>query len=329
MLFWAAVSPLVALKFFLPEYEGEAHLVQFAMRVLEQHPVELVFFYVPQVVQGLRTDELGYVERFIFETAQLSQLFCHQIIWNMKANCYKDDNAEEEDPMKPTFDRMTDRIVTSLSGDAKDFYDREFTFFDTVTSISKKLQPFIKKSKAEKKVRPGSASTALIAVQAKIDEEIEAIKVDKGVYLPSNADGVVIDIDRKSGRPLQSHAKAPFMATFKIRKEKKRYGEDDDAAVIQGDGAEPETYETWQAAIFKVGDDCRQDVLALQMIAQFKNIFTSLGLDVHLVPYRVTATGPGMGVIDVVPNATSRDEMGRAKINDLFQVRARAIQRRG
>lgn len=111
------------------------------------------------------------------------------------------------------------------------------------------------------------------------------------------------------------------MATFKIRKEKKQYGDDDDAGAQQDSGGEPETYEAWQAAIFKVGDDCRQDVLALQMIAQFKNIFTSLGLDVHLVPYRVTATGPGMGVIDVVPNATSRDEMGRAKINDLFQVR--------
>lgn len=36
----------------------------------------------------------GYVERFIFETAQVSQLFCHQIIWNMKANCYKNDAAE-------------------------------------------------------------------------------------------------------------------------------------------------------------------------------------------------------------------------------------------
>lgn len=33
------------------------------------------------------------------------------------------------------------------------------------------------------------------------------IKVDPGVYLPSNPDGVVVDIDRLSGRPLQSHAK--------------------------------------------------------------------------------------------------------------------------
>ena len=36
----------------------------------------------------------GYVARFIFETAKISQLFCHQIIWNMKANTYKDDQAD-------------------------------------------------------------------------------------------------------------------------------------------------------------------------------------------------------------------------------------------
>jgi len=33
------------------------------------------------------------------------------------------------------------------------------------------------------------------------------IAVDVGVYLPSNPDGIVVDIDKKSGRPLQSHAR--------------------------------------------------------------------------------------------------------------------------
>ena len=41
----------------------------------------------------------------------------------------------------------------------------------------------------------------------KIDEEMAKIKVEVGVYLPSNPDGIVVDIDKKSGRPLQSHAK--------------------------------------------------------------------------------------------------------------------------
>ena len=95
--------------------------------------------------------------------------------------------------MKPTLDRITDLVVGSLSGEAKKFYDKEFGFFQEVTSISGKLRPYIKRSKPEKK--------------AKIDEEMAKINVEVGVYLPSNPDGKVVDIDKKSGRPLQSHAK--------------------------------------------------------------------------------------------------------------------------
>jgi len=53
--------------------------------------------------------------------------------------------------------------------------------------------------------------------KAKIDEEMAKIQVDIGVYLPSNPDGEVIDIDKKSGRPLQSHAKVRMLASFSRR----------------------------------------------------------------------------------------------------------------
>ncbi|KAK5987368.1 Phosphatidylinositol 4-kinase STT4 [Cladobotryum mycophilum] len=310
LLFWQPVNPLMAITLFLPAYKDHPFLIQYAMRALESHLVDVTFFYVPQIVQTLRYDTLGYVERYILETAQFSQHFAHQIIWNMKANSYKDDDAQIPDAIKPTLDGVMTKMVDSFADEDREFYEREFAFFDEVTSISGKLKPYIKRSKPEKK--------------QKIEEELRKIKVDVGVYLPINADGIVIGIDRKSGKPLQSHAKAPYMATFRIKKSKGSLQYENELLEEREDDDEEEelhqdnTIEVWQAAIFKVGDDCRQDVLALQMIAAFRGIFHNVGLDVFVFPYRVTATAPGCGVIEVLPNSISRDMLGREAVNGLY-----------
>ncbi|KAJ3028303.1 UNVERIFIED_CONTAM: phosphatidylinositol-4- kinase [Siphonaria sp. JEL0065] len=291
LLYWSEVSPISAISYLSPQY-NHPWILQYAFRVLEYHPVEQVFFYIPQMVQALRNDVAGYVEHFILKTAKTSQLFAHQIIWNMNANMFivvkvkKHEERLDPDPIKPTLDKIIKKITSSLSGEDREFYEREFKFFAEVTGISGKLKPYIQKSKAEKK--------------KKIDEEMRNIKVEVGVYLPSNPESIVLDIDVDSGRPLQSHAKAPFMATFKVKK-------DDE------EGSET----AWQSSIFKVGDDCRQDVLALQLISIFKNIVERSGLDVYLYPYRVVATDCGCGVIEVIPHSISRDMMGREKVNSL------------
>ncbi|KIV94536.1 hypothetical protein PV10_02292 [Exophiala mesophila] len=327
LLYWSPVNPMQAVTYFLPAFGNHPLVLQYAMRALESHSVDVTFFYVPQIVQSLRYDALGYVERYIIEAGSLSQLFAHQIIWNMKANAYKDEDSQVPDPVKPTLDKVMNSLVSSFSGQDKDFYEREFAFFAEVTDISGKLKPYIKKSKPEKK--------------AKIEEELRKIQVEVGVYIPSNPEGVVVGIDRKSGKPLQSHAKAPYMATFRIRKTREALagtetsagdtgvlsptvsrrghsrGNTSDISNMGLNDSSTTTYEIWQSAIFKVGDDCRQDVLALQMIAAFRGIFNSVGLDVYVFPYHVVATAPGCGVIEVLPNSISRDMLGREAVNGL------------
>ena len=100
LLYWAPVNPITAVTYFLPEYRNHPFVLQYAMRALESHSVDVTFFYVPQIVQALRYDTLGYAQRYIIETAKFSQKFAHQIIWNMKANAYKDEDSSIVRPYK-------------------------------------------------------------------------------------------------------------------------------------------------------------------------------------------------------------------------------------
>lgn len=194
LLYSEPLSPPLALSIFHSEpYKSSPKYLNFAMRSLESYPPELLFFYIPQIVQNLRYDDKGYTQATIMHIVAVSPLFAHQVIWNMRANMYIDDAGTVPDPMKPTLDNMVSEIVNYLQGPDRLFYEREFGFFERVTGISGLLKPFINKEKWEKK--------------KKIDEELAKIAVDPGVYLPSNPECSVIDIDYTSGRPLQSQAK--------------------------------------------------------------------------------------------------------------------------
>jgi phosphatidylinositol 4-kinase len=69
--------------------------------------------------------------------------------------------------------------------------------------------------------------------------------------------------------------------------------------------------------------DCRQDALALQVIQWCKNIMAANGLELFLYPYRVlpnrTGGNDGLigGIIECVPNANTRDEIGKSTASSL------------
>lgn len=74
-----------------------------------------------------------------------------------------------------------------MEGAARKFYESEFDLFKNITDISGKIRPF-PKGEARKKV--------CMAALAEIHLKTVA-------YLPFNPEAIVLDIDYKSGIPMQ------------------------------------------------------------------------------------------------------------------------------
>ncbi|OIS99590.1 phosphatidylinositol 4-kinase alpha 1 [Nicotiana attenuata] len=157
------------------------------------------------------------------------------------------------------------RIIDGFNEKARDVLQREFDFFDKVTSISGALYPLHKEDR-----------------RAGIQRELEKIEMQvDDLYLPTAPNKIVKGIQIDSGIPLQSAAKVSIMITFNVAD---RDGDQNDIKP--------------QACIFKVGEDCREDVLAVQVISLLKDIFGAVGLNLYLYPYGVLPTGPERGIIE-------------------------------
>lgn len=97
MLSWAPVGPIQALSYFSRQYPTHPLSAQYAVKTLTSYPAEAVLPYIPQLVQALRHDTMGYVTEFIKHISKRSQIVAHQLIWNMQTNMYMDEDQLHRD----------------------------------------------------------------------------------------------------------------------------------------------------------------------------------------------------------------------------------------
>ena len=119
-----------------------------------------------------------------------------------------------------------------------------------------------------------------------------------------------------TGRPsLQPTAEPAYMRNPAWQKLDTAFGDRWDARKRRVFAASPNQHlERWDllSCIFKSGDDCRQEVLAMQLIMLFDHIWREAKLPLWLRPYSVLITSPTSGLIETIQDATSVDALKKS-----------------
>eukprot|EP00727_Mastigamoeba_balamuthi_P003747 m51a1_g1337 putative phosphatidylinositol 4-kinase (1839) ;mRNA; f:312747-319090 len=279
LMYWATCDPLAALSMLRSSYQSHPIVTRYALRVLTQFTPETIIFYMPQLVQCLRHDKSGLVADYLVDAASKSEFLAHQLVWNGRTYPRTCENPKYKiDPeFSEKVEAVLQRVLSGFTPEQRKRYDEEFGFFDQFTTISGKLIPVPAENRKQKLV-----------------EELRKVKCDGSLYLPFNSSIVVKSVNTEDPVVLRSAAKVPIMVHFGVNKR----------------SAPADAAPTKHSVIFKSGDDIRQDMLAVQVIELFKRIFESAGLDLFLFPYKIIATKPECGLIEVVPDTVSRDQLG-------------------
>ena len=113
--------------------------------MLQRFPQEVLVFFVPQLVQALRYDVLGYVKEFILWASKHHVILAHQFIWNLETNAYRDEDKKQKDGTIGDLSLgLVQEIKDNFTTEQAELYRKEFEFFADVTSISGKIRLFEK-----------------------------------------------------------------------------------------------------------------------------------------------------------------------------------------
>ncbi|ELP88194.1 phosphatidylinositol 4-kinase, putative [Entamoeba invadens IP1] len=286
LLYWESTDPPHALNLLKKDFKANPFVTLYALRVLDTFDEHTVLYYVPQLVQSLRYDNLGIVEPFIIRMGKKYQLIAHQLIWN--CDTYSTESTTMTVKQDPTFvaklKEISKKIVENYDEKEMSLFKAERGFFEKFTTISAGLIPIENRDQR----------------LAQLKEKLGELQVDRSdLYVPTNPNAMVSSVSNQGCACLRSAAKVPILVNMRV---KERYTGVESPLPI----------------IFKAGDDIRSDMLAVQLIELFDRINKHSGLNIYLCPYRIIATGPDCGIIEVVQNSMSRDQIGEKCEGDMY-----------
>lgn len=236
----------------------------------------------------------------------------------------------KENSIWPIVERVRSELLNGIMR-GKELFERESALLDRIMAVSIALKDLSMEERKESLTQHlECALDAFVRRHLVISDSGEkalflglcrsvAEHVDnQNIILPTDYKMRIVKLLPESGKPLQSATKVPIMVSFLVEDmetlERQKKVSSPIEYLLQQEhkplsSALP-TEINLQGCIFKVGDDSRQDVLALQLVHKLKSIWASAQLPIEVRPYGVIPTGYERGVIEMIQNVHSRDEIG-------------------
>ena len=189
---------------------------QYLMRSLRgylTHPagMQIIEFYLPQIVQLLRRDPFGILADFVADAAKSNDILCHRIVWQLQVEGVSlEDNSGRygycfellgRDCLPTQADKLLNRIKSLLSPSQLAYLHDECDYFNAVTNISATLNDVPNKA----------------LHNSTIKQKLMDIRLPPGLYMPTNPYHEVLSAQIDSGVPMQSAAKCPFLLVFETK----------------------------------------------------------------------------------------------------------------
>lgn len=301
-----------SLRLLHPRYAAYKNVTGYAIRSLLSQQSEQLIFYLPQLLQLLATDRSGSIQAFLLRMAVKSTMFAHQLLWSLQTE------GQGSGALAKKCQAVETKVKEAFTPAQMDFFTAEFDFVGLVTSLSGELMKFDKPQR-----KPNLR-------QRLKDECFHTPPATQHLYLPTDPGYRITGVIPKTAGAMQSAAKCPILVQFTCvprdfedlrtpaemaaaeqQEEEQRHSHHPRGAA--------ESAPLVKACIFKMGDDCRQDQISLQLIGLMQRILCSVGVPSYLYPYRVVTTGQDSGIIECVPHSMSRNEIGKLVESNLAE----------
>lgn len=178
-----------------PTILGNEASSKYVSKCLENFDANKALFYIPQFVQSIPFDKYHAIADYLVHMSEQSDIFYQYLLWNLTS---EKNRLAIEDKLTPPIIELETRILKTLNEERRVSYDNELQFINDISSISRELLPLQFEDRKKSLI-----------------QHLADMKCPKNVFIPSNPEYSIIEIDALHSIPLKSHSRVPILVNFK------------------------------------------------------------------------------------------------------------------